>query len=78
MKKLLHSIIVPVYQSRPSLEKLVKRVASVMAEADIHFELILVDDGSQDDSFIEIKRLASIYRFIRGVRLSAISATRLL
>ncbi len=70
MKESLHSIIVPVYQSRASLETLVTRVAGVMNGAGIHFELILVDDGSQDESFAEIKRLSSIYPFIRGVRLS--------
>lgn len=70
MKELLHSIIVPVYQSGASIETLVKRVSAVMDGAGIQFELILVDDGSQDDSFPEIKRLASIHTFIRGVRLS--------
>jgi len=70
MKDLLHSIIIPVYQSKTTLETLVKRVSEVMDRAGIHFELVLVDDGSQDDSFSEIKRLASIYPFIRGFRLS--------
>ena len=70
MKGQLHSIIVPVYQSRASLEMLVKRVSRVMNEARIHFELILVDDGSMDDSFLEIGRLSSIHPFIRGFRLS--------
>lgn len=70
MKIQLHSIIVPVYQSRASLETLVKRISSVMNGAGITFELILVDDGSRDDSFSEIKRLSSIHPFIRGFRLS--------
>lgn len=70
MNDQLHSIIVPVYQSRASLETLVRRVSAVMNGAGIHFELILVDDGSQDGSFSEIKRLSSIHPFIRGVRLS--------
>ena len=70
MKGPLHSIIVPVYQSSASLETLVRRVSAVMNGAGIHFELILVDDGSQDDSFSEIKRLSSIHPFIRGFRLS--------
>ena len=70
MKKLLHSIIAPVYQSRASLEILVQRVTTVMHGAGINFELVLVDDGSLDDSFSEIKRLASIHSFIRGYRLS--------
>jgi len=41
-----------------------------MKEANICFEMVLVDDGSQDDSFGEIKRLASLHAFVRGLRLS--------
>ncbi len=70
MKESVHSIIVPDYKSKSSLETLVTRVSAVMNGAGIRFELILVDDGSQDDSFAEIKRLSSIHPFIRGVRLS--------
>jgi len=70
MKKQLHSIVVPVYQSRTILESMVTRVSEVMNGAGINFEMVLVDDGSRDDSFREIKRLSSIYNFIRGFRLS--------
>lgn len=70
MRSQLHSIVVPVYQSRSSLETLVERVAKIMKEANICFEMVLVDDGSQDDSFGEIKRLASLHAFVRGLRLS--------
>jgi polyisoprenyl-phosphate glycosyltransferase len=70
MKELLHSIVVPVYQSKSSLDMLVERVSDVMNRAGTNFELILVDDGSEDDSFSEIKRLVSIHPFIRGFRLS--------
>ena len=70
MKESLHSILVPVYQSGASLETLITRVSAVMDGAGLRYELILVDDGSQDDSFSEIKRLASIHPFIKGFRLS--------
>jgi len=70
MEKQLHSIIIPVYNSKEILEALVERVSNVMREADLQFEIIFVDDGSQDDSFEEIKRLASIHSIIRGFRLS--------
>jgi polyisoprenyl-phosphate glycosyltransferase len=70
MKELLHSIVVPVYQSRLLLDAMVRQVSTVMDEAGINFEIVLVDDGSNDDSFSEIKRLASMHSFIRGFRLS--------
>jgi dolichol-phosphate mannosyltransferase len=41
-----------------------------MDDAHLDFELILVDDGSTDGSFEEIKRLASMHTFIRGYKLS--------
>ena len=70
MENQLHSIVVPVYQSRQTLELLVKQVDKVMDESRIRFELVLVDDGSQDGSFAEIKRIAKIHPSIRGIRLS--------
>lgn len=70
MKTQLHSIVVPVYKSRSILETLVERVSAVMRDANINFELVLIDDGSGDGSFDEIKRLSSIYPNVRGFRLS--------
>jgi polyisoprenyl-phosphate glycosyltransferase len=70
LKTQLHSIVVPVYQSASTLESLVKRVCRVMNNAQIDFELLLIDDGSRDGSFKEIKRLASTRSFVRGFRLS--------
>jgi len=70
MKTNLHTILVPVYNSRASLELLVNRVSRIMNDAQIHFELVLVDDGSEDGSFEEIKRLSKLHSFIRGFRLS--------
>lgn len=70
MKKQLHSIVVPVYQSCEVLEALVERVSKVMNEAGIIFELVLVDDGSKDGSFEKIRELAASHGFIRGFKLS--------
>lgn len=70
MKTQLHSIVIPVYQSRDILKTLVERVSEVMKGSGICFEMVLVDDGSRDNSFEEIKRLAEIYPFVRGFRLS--------
>lgn len=70
MKTRLHTIIVPVYNSRDTLEKLVSRVSEGMRRAEINFEMVLVDDGSKDGSFEEIRRLSELNGFLRGFRLS--------
>jgi len=70
LKTTLHSIVVPVYESKSSLKTLVVRVSEVMNRAGINFEMILVDDGSKDGSYEEIKRLAREHSFIRGFKLS--------
>jgi len=70
MKTNLHTIVVPVYNSRDTLDTLVERVSRIMVDAEIIFELVLVDDGSDDGSFEEIRRLSKSFPFVRGIRLS--------
>jgi polyisoprenyl-phosphate glycosyltransferase len=70
MKSGLHTIIVPVYNSRGTLQVLVDRVLKVMEAARLSFELVLVDDGSADGSFDEIQRFSRQHPFVRGFRLS--------
>ncbi|MBU1565316.1 MAG: glycosyltransferase family 2 protein [Proteobacteria bacterium] len=68
--KIFCSIVVPVYNSREMLEELVSRVSEVMNKAQLSFEMVLIDDGSCDGSFDEIKRLACSHSVVRGSRLS--------
>ena len=48
------SVVVPVYNAELYLNRLVK---SVLDQTFSDFELILVDDGSTDNSFALIKKL---------------------
>jgi len=66
----LHTIVVPVYNSRSTLVTLVERLAGVLTDAGLVYELVLVDDGSSDGSFEEIRRLAGVSECVRGFRLS--------
>jgi undecaprenyl-phosphate 4-deoxy-4-formamido-L-arabinose transferase len=63
------SVVVPVYNSRDSLPELVERLAKVLPQVASEYELILVNDGSPDDSWRVIQRLAEEHRFLRGVDL---------
>lgn len=54
----LYSVVVPVYNSEPTLEELYSRLRAVFEET-MHedFELILVDDGSKDHSWDVMEQL---------------------
>lgn len=63
------SVVVPVYSGARTLAELVERVAATL-EGFTDFEVILVDDGSPDESWSTIESLSSQLSFVRGIRLS--------
>lgn len=63
------SVIVPVYNSEASLAALVERLEPVLRAAQRPFELILVNDGSRDQSWATIEALASTHDWVRGIDL---------
>lgn len=64
------TIITPVYNEEPVLEKLHQRVIEVMDATDHSWELILVNDGSRDNSVDLIAQLASKDSRVKGISLS--------
>ena len=63
------SIVIPVYNSGPILKDLVVRLKVVLSQYYDSFELILVNDGSRDDSWEIIGALVNEYTWIRGINL---------
>jgi undecaprenyl-phosphate 4-deoxy-4-formamido-L-arabinose transferase len=61
------SVVVTVFNEAQSLEELYRRTVDALAGRD--FELIVVDDGSADDSFALVERLHAADARVRGVRL---------
>ena len=55
----LYSIVIPVYNSERIVGDTVDRVVEVFTQAGLRFELILVNDGSPDDSWSVISERAS-------------------
>ncbi len=53
------SIIVPIYNEAESLGLLYSAIAKAVSELDVDWELILVDDGSKDDSLARIRQIVS-------------------
>lgn len=64
------SIIVPTYNEQDSLGELVEWIARVMTEHNFSYEVIFIDDGSNDRSWEVICLLSKDNRNIRGVSFS--------
>ena len=63
------SVVVPVFNERPSLGMLLDECAAALDARGITWELIFVDDGSTDGSFDEIAVLQARDPRARGLRL---------
>ena len=51
------SVIIPVYNSESSLAELYERLDCVLASIAGEYEIIMVDDGSRDNSYREMEKL---------------------
>ena len=64
----LISIVIPVYDEAESLEPLVRQLRDTADEHALEIEVILVDDGSNDTSWVIVKDLVLVDHRIHGVR----------
>lgn len=62
------SIVVPLYNEAESLPELCEWIHRVLTSSKLGFELILVDDGSNDGSWEEIESLKKHYPEIVGIK----------
>ncbi len=63
------SVVIPVYNSSSILSELVARLEPVLAAYYFSYELILVNDGSRDDSWEVICSLIDKHSWVRGINL---------
>lgn len=68
MPRKLLSIVVPVYQEYKVLEQFIALLLPQLAGMDMDVEILLVDDGSTDDSYALITRLHQQDERIKGMR----------
>lgn len=62
------SVVIPVYNEEENLPILIPKIVEVLKPLNKNFEIILVDDGSTDNSFNVIKDLGSKYMEVRYIR----------
>lgn len=67
MDRLDISVVVPLYNEAESLPELVAWIDRVMCENRLSYEVILIDDGSDDGSWTEIEALKERYPAVRGI-----------
>lgn len=66
----LVSIVSPLYRAEKSVELLCQEIFRVFASLNLNVEIILVDDGSPDNSWEKVIQLAKHDSRVKGVRLS--------
>jgi glycosyltransferase involved in cell wall biosynthesis len=68
MKNIDLSIVIPLYNEDESLPELAQWIDKVCIAHNIHYEVIMVDDGSKDKSWKVIENLSLQYPNIRGIK----------
>lgn len=62
------SVIIPSYNEEESLPELVSWIDQVMQDNSFSYEVLIVDDGSTDQSWSVIKSLKTKFETVRGVK----------
>jgi dolichol-phosphate mannosyltransferase len=64
------SVVAPIYNEEQTISEFVKQVTNTLNQIGIDYEIILVDDGSNDNSWEKIKTEVISNSNIRGIKLS--------
>lgn len=67
MGRLDVTVVVPLYNEAESLPELVAWIDRVARDHALSYEIVLVDDGSSDDSWAVIEQLKTLYPAVRGI-----------
>lgn len=66
----LISVVAPIFNESGGVDRFVGRLGEVLTGAGLRYELVLVDDGSTDDSWDRVIQQAMLDERVRGVQLS--------
>jgi glycosyltransferase involved in cell wall biosynthesis len=64
------SVVVPIYNEDESLPELCAWIEKVMTVNSFSYEVLLLDDGSKDNSWLVIEDIAAKNNNIKGIRTS--------
>src|SRR6202162_1413762 len=66
----LISVVIPLYNEGSYLRELLSDLKTALQHIGCRFEVVLVDDGSSDNTWAEIKDEALMWPDLRAIRLS--------
>src|SRR3990167_3420782 len=69
MSNSLISVVIPAYNEEGSIEVLYKKIAKVLSNLKKPYEIIFVDDGSNDSTFEIVSKLHKIDSRVKAIRL---------
>jgi dolichol-phosphate mannosyltransferase len=64
------SLVIPVYNEGPHIEASILNVQAILLKNKIAHQFVLVDDGSRDDTWLVLKKLAQNMPGIKALKLS--------
>jgi len=70
MEKYFISVLIPVYNEGAEINKNIHIIHDLLVNNHIDHEFVLIDDGSDDDTWSHIRKTASEIRDVRAVRFS--------
>ena len=62
------SVVIPLYNENESLQELVTWIKKVMEENNFTYEIILIDDGSSDNSWNVIQQISTVNTSVKGIK----------
>ncbi len=62
------SVVIALYNERPALDELCRRLTAVLSDLGHRYEIVFIDDGSTDGSIEKLREFRSVYPSVRYVR----------
>lgn len=66
----LLSVIIPAYNEQDMIEKTFDSINNILSSASIPYEIIFIDDGSHDLTYVNIQKLSKKYCQVKGLSFS--------
>lgn len=62
------SVVIPLFNEEESIPELCEWIVRVMNENNYSYEIILIDDGSRDNSWQEVEKFGNGNKHVKGIR----------